>query len=81
MTDSDIDARKVVSNFRNILDKNSMSKDIKILVGSIRHQGVIAEAFVAGADIVTVGMGYLEKILNHIKSDEANNDFQKDWKK
>jgi transaldolase len=81
MNDSDIDARKVVSNFRNLLDKSSMSKDVKILVGSIRHQGVIAEAFVAGADIVTIGMGYFKKILNHIKSDEANNDFQKDWKK
>ena len=56
MTDADIDAQKIVNNFRNLLDKKGLSKNVEILVGSLRHQGVISEAYIAGADIVTIGV-------------------------
>jgi transaldolase len=79
MTDEDIDPKKVISEFKNILIKNSLDKTCKILVGSIRQTKVIREAFVAGADIVTIQNESFSKILNQIKSSEANLLFQKDW--
>jgi TalC/MipB family fructose-6-phosphate aldolase len=79
MTDEDIDPKKIISEFKNILIKNSLDKTCKILVGSIRQTKVIREAFVAGADIVTVQNESFLKILNQIKSSEANLLFQKDW--
>jgi len=79
MTDEDIDPKKIISEFKNILIKNSLDKTCKILVGSIRQTKVIREAFVAGADIVTIQNELFSKILNQIKSSEANLLFQKDW--
>ena len=79
MTDEDIDPKKIISEFKNILIKNSLDKTCKILVGSIRQTKVIREAFVAGADIVTIQNESFSKILNQIKSSEANLLFQKDW--
>ena len=79
MTDEDIDPKKIISEFKNILIKNSLDKTCKILVGSIRQTKVIREAFVAGADIVTIQHESFSKILNQIKSSEANLLFQKDW--
>jgi len=81
MLDADIDAQKIVNNFRNLLDKNELSKNVKILVGSIRHQGVISEAYVAGADIITMGLENIKKLSHHFKSEEANYGFQKEWNK
>jgi transaldolase len=81
MTDADIDAQKIVNNFRNLLDKNGLSKNVEILVGSLRHQGVISDAYIAGADIVTMGFENIKKLSNHFKSDEANLGFQKEWNK
>lgn len=79
MTDEDIDPKKIISEFKNILIKNSLDKTCKILVGSIRQTKVIREAFVSGADIVTIQHESFSKILNQIKSSEANLLFQKDW--
>mgnify|MGYP001477017710 CR=1 FL=1 len=81
MTDEDIDPYKIVSEFKNLLIKNSLDKSCKILVGSIRQTKVIREAFVAGADIVTIQNDSFKKILNQQKSTEANTLFQKDWNK
>lgn len=81
MTDEDIDPYKIVSEFKNLLIKNSLDKSCKILVGSIRQTKVIREAFVAGADIVTIQNDSFKKILNQQKSNEANRLFQKDWNK
>jgi len=79
MTDEDINPKKIISEFKNILIKNSLDKTCKILVGSIRQTKVIREAFVAGADIVTIQNESFSKILNQIKGSEANLLFQKDW--
>ena len=81
MTDADIDAQKRVNNFRNLLDKKGLSKNVEILVGSLRHQGVISEAYIAGADIVTMGYKNIKKLAHHFKSEEANLGFQKEWNK
>ncbi len=79
MTDEDIDPKRIISDFKNILIKNSLEKDCKILVGSIRQTKVIREAFVSGADIVTIQNDSFLKFLDQKKSDEANLLFQKDW--
>ena len=81
MTDEDIDPKKIISEFKNLLIKNSLEKNCQILVGSIRQTKVIREAFVAGADIVTIQNDSFAKILNQQKSTEANLLFQKDWNK
>jgi TalC/MipB family fructose-6-phosphate aldolase len=79
MTDEDIDPKRIISDLKNILIKNSLEKNCKILVGSIRQTKVIREAFVAGADIVTIQNDHFLKFLDQKKSDEANSLFQKDW--
>ena len=79
MTDEDIDPKRIISDLKNILIKNSLEKNCKILVGSIRQTKVIREAFVSGADIVTIQNDHFFKFLDQKKSDEANSLFQKDW--
>jgi len=81
MTDEDIDPKKIISEFKNLLIKNSLDKTCQILVGSIRQTKVIREAFAAGADIVTIQNDSFVKMLNQQKSLEANLLFQKDWNK
>ena len=79
MTDEDIDPKRIISDLKNLLIKNSQEKTCKILVGSIRQTKVITEAFVSGADIVTIQNDLFCKILDQQKSTEANLLFQKDW--
>ena len=79
MTDEDIDPKKIIYDFKNLLIKNGLDKTTKILVGSIRQPQVVSEAFVCGADIVTMQFLNFKKILNQLKSDEANLLFQADW--
>lgn len=81
MTDEDIDPKKIVSEFKNLLIKNSLTDNCQILVGSIRQTKVIREAFVAGADIVTIQNDSFTKFMSQQKSNEANLLFQKDWNK
>ncbi len=81
MTDEDIEPEKIISDFKSLLDKNSLNKTSKILVGSIRQPQVIAQAYKCGADIVTTQIQNFPKFLTQLKSEEANNLFQKDWNK
>ena len=69
--------KNVITNTPSKYENNIKSK---ILVGSIRQTSIITEAFNSGADIVTIQNPNFKKILNQIKSDEANNLFQIDWK-
>ena len=81
MTDEGIDSEKIVSQFNLLLNNNKNNFKSKILVGSIRQTAVITEAINAGADIVTLQNSNFKKILDQIKSNEANNIFQQDWNK
>jgi len=81
MTDEDIEPDRIIIEFKNLLEKNSLNKSSKILVGSIRQPQVIAQAFKCGADIVTTQIQNFPKFLTQLKSDEANELFQKDWNK
>jgi transaldolase len=53
----------------------------EIIVGSIRHICDINEAFMAGADIVTVPPQFFRQMVSHPKTDEAVNQFLNDFKK
>jgi transaldolase len=53
----------------------------QIIVGSIRHICDINEAFMAGADIVTVPPQFFRQMVSHPKTDEAVNQFLNDFKK
>ena len=79
MTDEDIEPEKIITDFKSLLDKNSLNKTSKILVGSIRQPQVIAQAYKCGADIVTTQIQNFPKFLTQLKSEEANVLFQKDW--
>lgn len=81
MTDEDIEPEKIITDFKSLLDKNLLNKTSKILVGSIRQPQVIAQAYKCGADIVTTQIQNFPKFLTQLKSEEANNLFQKDWNK
>jgi len=51
----------------------------ELLVGSIRHLVDVNEAFLAGADIVTVPPKFLPLMARHPKTDEAVNQFLTDF--
>lgn len=51
----------------------------KIIAGSIRRPKDVAEAFDAGADIVTVPPKILEGMLHHPKTEEAAREFDRAW--
>ena len=77
MTDEGIDPVDHVSSLKKFLKENDY--DAEILCGSIRQTRVIHEAFMAGADIVTLPFNYFPKISRRNKSDEATNIFNESW--
>ena len=77
MTDEGIDPVDHVSSLKKFLKENDY--DAKILCGSIRQTRVIHEAFMAGADIVTLPYDYFPKISLRRKSEEATNIFNESW--
>jgi transaldolase len=73
------DARLVVDSVHRAFKERAMPT--QILVGSIRHICDINEAFMAGADIVTVPPQFFRQMVSHPKTDEAVNQFLSDFKK
>jgi transaldolase len=73
------DARTVVESVHSAFKERSMPA--QIIVGSIRHICDINEAFMAGADIVTVPPQFFRQMVSHPKTDEAVNQFLNDFKK
>jgi transaldolase len=72
------DAASVVRAVREtFLERNSSSQ---IIVGSIRQMIDINEAFQAGADIVTVPPKFLPLMCGHPKTDEAVQQFVRDFR-
>ncbi|HVN64717.1 MAG TPA: transaldolase family protein [Candidatus Binataceae bacterium] len=71
------DARVVVDNVRRVFTERSVRS--RIIVGSIRHIVDINEAFLAGADIVTVPPKFFMHMVSHPKTDEAVKQFLSDF--
>jgi len=77
MTDEGLDPSEHVESLKEYIIQNNSNS--KILCGSIRQSRVIHEAFLSGADILTMPFGYFEKISERKKSEEATQIFDNAW--
>jgi transaldolase len=77
--DSGSDATAVVRDVATTLHERHCPAEL--IVGSIRHVQDVAEAFRAGADIVTVPMKILRQMPLHPKTDEAVQQFLADFER
>jgi transaldolase len=71
------DAFTIVQRTHQIFKESRSSS--QIIVGSIRHIHDINEAFLAGADIVTVPPKFFQQMVTHPKTDEAVKQFVTDF--
>jgi len=58
-----------------IEESSELVEDIEIIIGSIRKVHDIQEAFLAGADIVTVPPKFIEEMIEHRKTEEIVEEF------
>jgi transaldolase len=72
------DASSVVRQVRQTFKE--WDSPTEIIVGSIRQMIDINEAFQAGADIVTIPPQFLPKLTSHPKTDEAVQQFIRDFR-
>lgn len=75
--DTGYDAASVVRSVRQTFREWDCSSEI--IVGSIRQMIDINEAFMAGADIVTIPPKFLPQLCAHPKTDEAVQQFIRDF--
>ena len=71
------DAFTIVQQTRQIFKESRTSS--QIIIGSIRHIHDINDAFLAGADIVTVPPKFFPQMVTHPKTDEAVKQFVTDF--
>jgi transaldolase len=67
----------VVKRVHRVFKENGIGS--QIIVGSIRHMHDINDAFMAGADIVTVPPKFFPQMVSHPKTDEAVKQFVTDF--
>jgi transaldolase len=72
------DAYSVVERTHKVFREGGVKSEI--IVGSIRHIHDINDAFLAGADIVTVPPKFFPQMVSHPKTDEAVNQFISDFR-
>ena len=77
MTDEGIDPTDHIASLKKYIMANNYNSEI--LCGSIRQTRVIHEAFMSGADILTLPYDYFLKIAQRRKSDEATKIFDNSW--
>ena len=77
--DGGADPRTVVVDTAAALRRAGLRSEI--IVGSIRHADDVADAFVAGADIVTVPPQFLPLMTEHPKTTEAVQQFLADFRR
>jgi transaldolase len=77
--DAGTDPRAVVSETAAALARGG--RPTEIIVGSIRHAHDVAEAFAAGAHIVTVPPKFLPQLTEHPKTTEAVQQFLADFRR
>ena len=76
--DTGYDAASVVSAVRKTFDESGSSSEI--IVGSIRQMIDVSEAVQAGAHIVTVPPKFFPLLCSHPKTDEAVQQFMRDFR-
>ncbi|HET90295.1 MAG TPA: fructose-6-phosphate aldolase [Chloroflexi bacterium] len=79
MDDAGLDGMEVVRQTRAIFDIYGF--DCQVLAASIRHPAHVVEALLAGADIITLPFGVLQKMIRSPFTDAGMASFAADWKK
>ncbi len=71
------DGMRLVRNIREIYDKSQYKTEI--LVAALRHPMHVLDAALAGAEVVTMPFGLLDKLFQHPMTDIGLKAFLKDW--
>jgi len=79
MDDAGLDGMEVVRQTREIFDNYGF--DCQVLAASIRHNGHVLDSLLAGADIITVPFGVLQKMIYSPFTDAGVERFLADWEK
>ncbi len=77
MDDAGLDGMEVVRQTRAIFDNYGF--DCQVLAASIRHTAHVVEALLAGADIITLPFGVLQKMIRSPFTDVGLERFLADW--
>lgn len=76
--DMGYDPLPIVSDVRDAIDREGLGA--RIIAGSIRHPQDVSDALRAGAHIVTVTPGVLEKMIHNPQTDRTIAEFARMWK-
>jgi transaldolase len=79
MDDAGLDGMEVVRQTREIFDNYGF--DCQVLAASIRHTAHVVDALLAGADIITLPFGVLQKMIRSPFTDVGLERFLADWTK
>jgi transaldolase len=79
MDDAGFDGMEVVRETRDIFDNYGF--DCQLLAASIRHSTHVTDALLAGADIITLPFGVLQKMIRSPFTDVGLERFLADWEK
>ncbi|MFQ6101559.1 MAG: fructose-6-phosphate aldolase [Anaerolineae bacterium] len=79
MDDAGLDGMEVVRQTRAIFDNYGF--DCQVLAASIRHPAHVVDALLAGADIITIPFGVLQKMIRSPFTDVGLERFLADWAK
>lgn len=79
MDDAGLDGMEVVRQTRAIFDNYGF--DCQVLAASIRHTAHVVDALLAGADIITLPFGVLQKMIRSPFTDVGLERFLADWAK
>jgi len=79
MDDAGLDGMETVRETRAIFDNYGF--DCKVLAASIRHPAHVKAALLAGADIITMPFGALQKMIKSPFTDVGLEKFLADWEK
>lgn len=77
MDDAGLDGMEVVRQTREIFDNYGF--DCQVLAASIRHPAHVVDALLAGADIITMPFGVLQKMIRSPFTDVGLERFLADW--
>ncbi len=79
LDDAGLDGMEVVRQVREVFDLYGL--DCKVLAASIRHTAHVTQALLAGADIITMPYGVLQKMIHSPFTDAGMERFMADWAK
>ena len=79
MDDAGLDGMEVVRQTREIFDNYGFG--CQVLAASIRHTAHVVDALLAGADIITLPFGVLQKMIRSPFTDVGLERFLADWAK